>query len=223
MKQPQPEPLVEQNIKSVSIFAILNLVLIYAIVIGLPYTQSLPSLLNALLTSVTAMSIAGIVVVVISGMASPEFKGALITWSRQYPMPAYRAFTDAMLADSRFTKMEFETKLKTKIKGGAIPTAGIGSNEAWYEIYKRHESAPSVMQAQKAYLLTTEMAFIAFIAAVLTTAIWLVLSIFPKLYAVNEPLLPYAILFVIQYLVVARAANTYGVNFVRNVLAEESV
>jgi hypothetical protein len=217
-KESQPEPLVEQNIKSVSIFAILNLVLAYTIFFGLPNTQSLPSLLNALLTSVTAMSIAGIMVVIISGVASPLVKARIVEWFEKYPMPGYRAFTAKMLADPRINR----EVLKKGLHG--FPEEGITSNEKWYVIYKRHENAPSVMQAQKAYLLTIEMSFIAFIAMVLIVGIEVVLLLVPTFHPINKPieLLPFVGLFVVQFLVIAWAANTYGINFVRNVLAEES-
>lgn len=219
MEQSQAEPLVEQNSKTASIFAILNLVLGYAIFIGLPDTQSLPSLLNALLTSVSAMSVAGIVVVIIGGVATPMVKARIVEWFEKYPMPAFRAFTPKMLADPRVD----EAVLKAGIHG--FPAEGAESNRKWYAIYDRLQNAPQVIQANKAYLLTTEMAFISAIVVVLMIVTVVILALVPTIHTINPPskLWLYVIPFVVEFLVIAWAANTYGINLVRNVLALESV
>ena len=72
-------PLVEQNRKSVSIFVALNLVLAYVVLVGLPESTTL-ALIETLIKSVTAISVIGILAVVIGGIFPPEIKARIDGW-----------------------------------------------------------------------------------------------------------------------------------------------
>jgi hypothetical protein len=204
--------LVEQNRPTLNAFVIANVVLLYLVIVGFSPDTTLPAVIEAFFKSAAAMTLVGILTVLLGGLLSPLAKAQIVFLRWEEPLPGSRAFTAEILNDPRINRDVLEKKL------GKFPTVAQKQNEEWYRLYKKHEDKPSVTQAQMSYLLTAEMVIIGLIALVIFG-----ISTYFKPGIIEVPYYNYVLaLLIVQLLLTWKAARTYGVSFVRNVLAEES-
>ncbi len=204
--------LVEQNRPTLNAFVVANVVLLYLVIVGFSPNTNPPAVIEAFFKSAAAMTLVGILTVLLGGLLSPLAKARIVFLRWEDPLPGSRAFTAEILKDPRINQAALEKKL------GKFPTVAQKQNEEWYRLYKKHEDKPSVTQAQTSYLLTTEMAIIGLIAPVIFG-----ISTYFKPAIIEVPYYNYVLaLLIVQLLLTWKAARTYGVSFVRNVLAEES-
>jgi hypothetical protein len=126
-------------------------------------------------------------------------------------LPGHRAFSDHAAADSRIDV----AKLK-KACGNKFPDDPVEQNRAWYRLYKTVENYPSVLQVQGDFLLMRDYAAM---AALFVVVFGPAALIFVPSWQVS---LIYCLLLVLQLLLVCQAASTYGVRFVKTVLAEKA-
>ena len=103
-----------------------------------------------------------------------------------------------------------------KKKHGEFPQDAHAQNALWYRIYKEHKAAPMVWEAHKIYLLTRDMTTIAAVFVVLFSIAVVAASVSVKTTAL------YIGAMLLQYILIAGAAQNYGKRFVLDVLCEES-
>lgn len=96
---------------------------------------------------------------------------------------------------------------------GKLPTAPRDQNASWFKLYQQVAHEPSVIDANKGYLLFRDMAAISLLLFAVMPASLFAIGIRLRL------ILIVASLFAAQYLATAIAARNNGVAVVTNVLA----
>jgi hypothetical protein len=151
-----------------------------------------------------------ILAIVLSGVFSDEWKARLVFWRLRDPLPGCRVFSELLATDNRVKKEALANRL------GVYPRDADKQNALWFSLYKIHGGLDTVLESQKIYLLTRDMASMSF----------LFLILFPLgVFAENlkwEVAAMYAVALLAQYVLIAISARNYGNRFVLNVLVEES-
>jgi hypothetical protein len=147
--------------------------------------------------------------IVLSGVLGDTLKARVVFWRWKHPLPGCRVFTELMKDDPRIQPPLLRKKL------GDLPRQPQAQNGLWFGLYERHSGARRVLEAHRIYLLTRDMAGLAFLFVVL-----LPLGVFlsSRHWAVAGL---YAIALLVQYVLIATSARNYGNRFVLNVLVEE--
>lgn len=125
-------------------------------------------------------------------------------------MPACRAFSQHMNKDPRIDPKKIKNYLPN------LPTEPDEQNRVWYTLYKVHEDKPSVLNAHRNFLLMREIASLSFI---------FLITFGPSSFVFASSLklcISYMIGLSIIFFLVSQAARNYSIQFVTNVLAEES-
>jgi hypothetical protein len=151
-----------------------------------------------------------ILAIVLSGVVSDAGKARLVFWRWRNPLPGCRVFTDLIGTDPRIDAPALKRKL------GEFPQDPQTQNNLWYRLYRAHKTTPLVWEAHKIYLLTRDLTTIAAVFAVLFSLGILATAIGWKIEAL------YIGALIVQYVLVASAAQNYGKRFVLDVLSEES-
>ncbi len=170
--------------------------------------------LKALFTEATNLfpvGIAFIIATVANGLLSADMKHRLVFLRWKNVLPGHRAFSEYAAADPRIDL----DKLK-KACGNKFPEDPVEQNRQWYGLYKTVENYPSVLQVQGDFLLTRDYAALAALFLVVFGAVAL---IFVPSWQVS---LGYCFFLVVQFVAVRQAASTYGIRFVKTVLAEKA-
>jgi len=148
--------------------------------------------------------------IVLSGVLSDTGKARLVFWRWRNPLPGCRVFTQLINTDPRIDVAALRNK------HGEFPAEPQAQNALWFRLYKQHRTIPLVWEAHKIYLLTRDMATIAAVFVVLFSIGVVAVSVNGK------TSLLYIGALVVQYVLVASAAQNYGKRFVLDVLSEES-
>lgn len=151
-----------------------------------------------------------VLTIVLSGLLDDVSKARLVFWRWRNPLPGCRVFTELITTDPRIDVAALRSK------HGELPHDPQAQNTLWYRLYKKHIESVPVSEAHGIYLLTRDMTALSAMLAVLFSTSVIVDSVDWKIVGLYS-----AALFT-QYLVVATAAQNYGIRFVLNVLAEES-
>ena len=101
-----------------------------------------------------------ILVLVLSGLISAELKAILVFWRVKNALPGHRVFTKLAPCDARIDMNDLRRKL------GDIPRAAKEQNTCWFKLYKKHESAPTVENPHRSFLLARDLASIALIFSI---------------------------------------------------------
>ena len=101
-----------------------------------------------------------ILVLVLSGLISAELKAILVFWRVKNALPGHRVFTKLAQRDARIDMNDLRKKL------GDIPRAAKEQNTCWFKLYKKHESAPTVENPHRSFLLARDLASIALIFSI---------------------------------------------------------
>lgn len=151
-----------------------------------------------------------VIVIVLSGVLGDTMKARLIFWRWRDPLPGCRAFSALVASDPRI-----DIKALT-VKHGKFPRSPSAQNALWYKLYREHKTKPMIWSSHQVYLLTRDLAAMAACVAILfSTGAALVLVSW-------KTCAGYAIMLILQYVIIARAARNYGNRFVLNVLCEEA-
>lgn len=150
-----------------------------------------------------------ILAIVFSGLLRDVGKARLVFWRWTHPLPGCRAFSELLAADPRIDVQGLKAKL------GELPQEPQAQNALWYKLYRKHSSAPRVLEAHKLYLLIRDVTA--------TAAVFVVLLPIGILFCTLafRIAVAYSGALIVQYFFVATAARNYGERFVMNVLSEE--
>lgn len=144
---------------------------------------------------------------ILSSLISADHKAILVFWRFKHPLPGSRAFSVHAPADHR---IDLE-KLKKNV--GEFPVSERDQNAKWYDLFKQVDSAPSVLDSHKNYLLFRDIAAMSLLLVPV-----LPVAMYSSGVGTSRILISTA-WFLGQYLVTAFAARTTGIRFVQNVLA----
>lgn len=188
-------------------YILVNLWLLYLVFWGVqPDVSLLKDLENFLPAGVAATLIA----VAFSELIGGETKARLVYRRWKHPLPGYRAFTEHIKKDPRIDRKALERR------HGKLPNKAEEENKLWFKLSKLNEERPSVAYAHRFYLLMRDLAWVTLllIAIAIAAGIWSNANL--------EHWIKAAGILVAELFIAVRIAATFGVEFVRNVLAEES-
>jgi len=234
-------PLIEQNRRDVAFMVALNLMLGYFMIIHpliLKSSSGAPSFSLEFFSTITectaVITMTGIISILLSGVISTENKRRIavlplylfpFTKSNRYwiclKQPGCWAFTDLMIDEDFRIGSELAKIQLAKYK--SIPI-GKEQNKIWYALYTQHQEKPSVIQANKSYLLTMEMLAVTTLITLPFLYIYLFFH-YDLLHqgldssAMDNSIAIYSSIMMAQYLLLSIATRTYGENLVKNVLA----
>jgi hypothetical protein len=151
-----------------------------------------------------------VLVLLLAGLLSPNFKAMLVFWKVKNPLPGSEAFTKHGPADLRIDM----AALKKNV--GAPPTIPKEQNAMWYRLYKMVADEGAVVEAQKSFLMCRDM------AAMSLPLIFLVPPLLWNAGASVATSLIIAAVLAMQFLACAVSARHNGIRLVTNVLAIHS-
>lgn len=196
--------------KHLTAFIALNLVIFISMVFFGVKVTSLSASFDALTKTVLYILVGPIITVVVSGWLSAEFKTSLVFWRFTNPLPGSRAFTQPMINDPRIDLEGLRTRV------GEFPKDPQEQNQVWYKLMKSESDDPAILQAHRDWLFTRDLTGYSFIFLIALSLIGYIAV--PNILMI----VVYAMLLFTQYLLIMLSARTYGVRFVRNVLAKVS-
>lgn len=157
------------------------------------------------------VGLAVVVTTIANGLLSSGMKDRLVFLRWHRALPGHRAFSVHAKADPRIDFVRLQRAL-----GNKLPPDPEGENKAWYRFYLEVQNVAAVQQVHRDYLLLRDYTGLAALfliglgaAALFTITAWKVLAI-------------YLGILLLQFLVVRRAAATYGIRFVCTVLAQKA-
>ena len=168
--------------------------------------------ISALLSSVSINDgivglIAPIATFIIDGLLSADAKARVTYWRYSHPLPGSRAFSDHLDKEVRADPDRLVRQW------GALPDDPAAQNRLWFRIYKSVDAEIRVREAHRAWLYSRDLNAYAVLfltifgtSTLISDARWAVAAW-------------YLVALALQYLAVMTAARTYGVRFVRTVLA----
>lgn len=149
-----------------------------------------------------------VLVLVFSGVVSANVKAILVFWRIKNALPGHRVFTKLAPTDARIDMNELRKKL------GDVPRAAKEQNTCWFKLYKKHESAPTVENPHRSFLLARDLAAISLVFS-LGGGLGLTVG-GVKASAVGV----YVAAMLAQYLLLAVVARNHGNRLVCNVIVE---
>ena len=188
--------------------AVLNVAVFWGVVVS----RADFSAIGALLSSISIEDgivglIAPIATFVLDGLLSADAKARVVYWRCRHPLPGSRAFSEHLGKEARADPARLAQQW------GAFPADPVEQNRLWYRIYKSVEQEIRVYEAHRAWLFSRDLAayavlFLAIfgIVTLISDAPWTIAGW-------------YLVGLAVQCLAVMIAARTYGVRFVRTVLA----
>jgi hypothetical protein len=152
--------------------------------------------------------LAVVVATVLNGLLWANAKARLVFLRWQHTLPGHRAFTRYITADPRIDPVAVQRAI-----GGPLPVDPVEQNRVWYRLYKTVENDPAITQVHRDFLLTRDYTALA--------VLFLVFYGGAGYYSIPSPKIAtiYAVLLLIQCVVVRQAAFHYGIRFVTSVLA----
>lgn len=199
----------EQNSKLIWVFFSFNVVLFY--IVGLSQIINFSELEIKSFITVRGVwvLIVPLLLFVLNGIVSSDFKAILSFWRFKNPLPACRAFSFYADKDDRIDKNFLTSKF------GQLPVLPKEQNSLWYKIYKKHQENPVVKKSHKDFLLARDITSSAFLFFILGGISILILS-------VESVKWLYVIYLLIQFIIFAIVAQNHGKRFVCNALAIET-
>jgi hypothetical protein len=199
----------EQNSKLIWVFFSFNVVLFY--IVGLSQVINFSELEIKSFITVRGVwvLIVPLLLFVLNGIVSSDFKAILSFWRFKNPLPACRAFSFYADKDDRIDKNFLTSKF------GQLPVLPKEQNSLWYKIYKKHQENPVVKKSHKDFLLARDITSVAFLFFNVGGISLLILS-------VESVKWLYVIYLLIQFIIFAIVAQNHGKRFVCNALAIET-
>ena len=172
--------------------------------------------LSSILASVTSkesllVALGPIIILVVSGILSPQIKASLVYWRISHALPGHRAFSVYCKKDTRIDLAALEKKI------GSFPAGEDDQNRQWYRLYKENSEKTIVINSHRSFLLSRDLAGASALATVIlplsllfyTKNLWNAAGLF--------------LILITQYLTIALVARNHGERFVCNVLVETAV
>jgi hypothetical protein len=203
-----PKSLKEQNRWQIWLIIAVNSVFLYGVVeanaIEIDGIRSIFTDTSKLVP----FGLAVVVATVLNGLLSANVKARLVFMRWRNALPGHRAFTQYIYSDPRIDPAAVQ-----KVVGSALPVDPVEQNRVWFRLYKTVENDPAISQVHRDFLLTRDY-----------TGLALLFLLFyggAGFYSIPSSKIAtiYAVLLLIQCVVVRQAAFQYGVRFVTSVLA----
>ena len=199
------KPLKSRNLPWLCSLVILDALVILAFV--LPAELATASLTAVVGARAAITPLLPLVVLLLTQVLPSSLKASLVFWKVKDALPGHRAFSKYATADPRVNVPALQKRL------GQLPSSPREQNTTWFKLYLQVANEPSVVDANKGYLLFRDMAAISILLVVAVPA-----SMSAKGAGVRVTLIV-AALFAVQYLFTAIAARNNGVALVTNVLS----
>lgn len=167
-----------------------------------------PGTLTIARTSLTAA--APVLVLLLTGSMSSDFKASLVFWRWNDPLPSSEAFSRYAHKDQRVDVAGLERKL------GMLPSVGREQSAAWYRLYREHADATPVAENHKLFLLYRDMAAMTLPLIVVVPAVLLWLG------STTRVSMGALLLLLLQFFAAVAGARHNGVRMVCTVLALSS-
>lgn len=172
--------------------------------------------LSLILASVTSkesllVALGPIIVLVVSGVLSPQLKATLVYWRTFHALPGHRAFSVYCKKDTRINLTALEKKIVS------FPSDPDDQNRQWYKLYKENSEKTIVVNSHRSFLLSRDLAAASAIAAVILP---LSLFLYTKIFWNAVGLF---LILSMHYITITLVARNHGERFVCNVLAEAAV
>lgn len=142
------------------------------------------------------------------GLLSSYWKAVILFWRIRHPLPGHRAFSHLAAQDPR---VDVAVLKKVVVPWPVTPAE---ENQTWYRLYRQIHDQPMVSDAQRAFLLSRDLAACALCFLVLGSPIILVFGT-SKVWAGL-----YCGVMAAHFLILSVVGRNYGTRFVQNVLAE---
>jgi hypothetical protein len=199
----------EQNSKLIWVFFSFNVVLFY--IVGLSQIINFSELEIKSFITVRGVwvLIVPLLLFVLNGIVSSDFKAILSFWRFKNPLPACRAFSFYADKDDRIDKNFLTSKF------GQLPVLPKEQNSLWYKIYKKHQENPVVKKSHKDFLLARDITSVSFLFFIVGGISMLILS-------VESVKWLYVIYLLVQFIIFSIVAQNHGKRFVCNALAIET-
>ena len=189
----------------------INVALFWGVIVSQADFSTLPNLFSSLsIQDGVPGLIAPIVSFVLDGLLSADAKARIVYWHRLHPLPGSRAFSVHVHREPRADPHRLTQKW------GAFPNNPTDQNRLWYRIYMSVDGQIRVQEAHYTWLFARDLTahsalFVVFLGlatfftgARFSVAFWYLFGL------------------AMQYLAAMTAARTFGVRFVRTVLAVAS-
>jgi hypothetical protein len=152
--------------------------------------------------------LAVVVATVLNGLLPASAKARLVFLRWRNALPGHRAFSRYMTADPRIDPAAIQRAI-----GGPFPIDAVEQNQVWYRMYIKVQNDPAISQVHRDFLLTRDYTALA--------VLFLIFYGGAGYYSIPSLKIAtlYAVLLVIQCIVVRQAAFHYGIRFVTSVLA----
>ena len=193
------------------IVAILNVIVFWAVVVSRSNLSEIGALLSSVSPEEGVVSVvAPIGTFVLDGLLSADAKARLVYWRYRHPLPGSRAFSKHLEQEDR-ADPEYLAK-----RWGELPVDPSKQNRLWYRIYCSVEQENRVREAHRSWLFARDLTAYG--------ALFLMIFGAATLISDTQPTISgwYLAALSIQCLALMLAARTYGVRFVRTVLAVAS-
>lgn len=211
-----PKPLKEQNAPLITAYLVVNCLVFWGLVnrnlLDVSFSNINVETLSAqMFAQPTLYSLVAFFLTKVLVKALPrKWVEVLVFWRLRYRLPGFRAFSHWMKRDPRINMPVIRSRFDP------LPHHPVEQNRLWYTLYKKHSASASVTNAHKNYLLMRDITGLSVILAVILGVSGF--RLMPFTIAVI-----YSLALIMMYLLISQAARSYAVDFVMNVLTEESV
>lgn len=155
-----------------------------------------------------------IIVFILNGLLTSDFKAKLVFWRRKNVYPGFRVFTELSQSDPRIDKNNLRQFY------GGFPTDPIEQNKLWYKIYKDNENHSMIFESHRNFLLSRDLTGFSFILICLyPLSIVVARHIFE---GSLKNMFWYLLFLIVQYVGFSWVSRIYGNRFACNVLAQGS-
>ena len=199
----------EQNSKLIWVFFSFIFVLFYIVGLSQVINFSELEIKSVITVRGVWVLIVPLLLFVLNGIVSSDFKAILSFWRFKNPLPACRAFSFYADKDDRIDKNFLTSKF------GQLPVLPKEQNSLWYKIYKKHQENPVVKKSHKDFLLARDITSVSFLFFIVGGISMLILS-------VESVKWLYVIYLLIQFIIFSIVAQNHGKRFVCNALAIET-
>lgn len=199
-----------KNIGAIWLFFLFNLAVLVSLFFAANFNAIVNDYKSLLSIRTFGVLIAPLLVFILNGILSSDFKATIIYWRFSNPLPGCRAFSHHAHKDYRVDVNNLQ------VKYGILPTDAKAQNVLWYKMFKTHREDIAIQKSHKDFLLSRDLCSIAFLC--------LCLLGLPFLFIGDKPYNWIYFLFLIgQYLLMVLVSQNYGKRFVCNVLALEGI
>ncbi len=210
-----------KNIKDYSnklyVFLVLNCIIYmcFSLPEGFSLSHANDTYTNVFVKNGIAVASTTIIVFLLNGLLTSDFKAKLVFWRRRHVYPGFRVFTTLIDKDCRINRGALENIY------GKLPIEPNAQNELWYKIFKKDEFHPMVFDSHRSFLLSRDLTAFSFLLLCMYPMLALVASLF---FLVScSSLIGYLLFLLAQYLSCSLVSQHYGNRFACNVLAHASV